>query len=231
MLNDQTRIWDYFQGEAVHSFDQAVPRLSFLLHAIRQLSRKRPWKLLNIGTGNGWLEQAGLSVGWQTFSLDPSLIAIRRVQDYGVAGQVGLIEHAPFRDGTFDAVVCSEVFEHLTDDQLQVGLIEIKRMLRPGGYLIGTVPFNEALARGETVCPQCGHIFHRWGHRQTFTVDSMRSRLEGAGFAPTRLEVRAFPYFEQHSFQNLVKTEVVKLIGRLGAQSVFPALCFFARKP
>lgn len=230
MHNDQTRIWDYFQGEGVRSFDEAVPRLKHLLSAAQRLSRGQRWQVLNIGTGNGWFEQAGHQLGWHMFSLDPSQLAIARVRAFGVAGQVGLIERAPFGDGVFDAVVCSEVFEHLTGEQLRQGLAEIKRMLRPGGYLIGTVPFNETLRRGETVCPDCGNVFHRWGHQQAFTVASMRTTLEAAGLQPTTLRVRSFPYFEQPSLLNMTKSGLVKIVGALGAQAAFPALCFFARK-
>jgi hypothetical protein len=41
----------------------------------------------------------------------------------------------PFADGTFDAVICSEVLEHLPD--YRGALREILRVLRPGGRLCG----------------------------------------------------------------------------------------------
>lgn len=45
----------------------------------------------------------------------------------------------PFRDAAFDGAICAEVLEHVPDaDAL---LQEIRRVLRPGGRLICTVPF------------------------------------------------------------------------------------------
>ena len=44
-----------------------------------------------------------------------------------------------FKDGSFDLVITSDVFEHLPDVRLAVG--EIMRTLRPGGAHIFTVPW------------------------------------------------------------------------------------------
>jgi SAM-dependent methyltransferase len=45
----------------------------------------------------------------------------------------------PFRDAAFDAVICTEVMEHVPD--AAVLLAEIYRVLRPGGRMLCTVPF------------------------------------------------------------------------------------------
>ncbi|HVK40832.1 MAG TPA: class I SAM-dependent methyltransferase [Phenylobacterium sp.] len=44
----------------------------------------------------------------------------------------------PFADGTFDAVICSEVLEHL--DDYPAALAEISRVMKPGGTFVATVP-------------------------------------------------------------------------------------------
>jgi len=50
------------------------------------------------------------------------------------------ITEIPVSDGSFDAVLCSEVMEHLSDPN--AALIEFKRILKKGGVLIITAPFN-----------------------------------------------------------------------------------------
>ena len=45
-----------------------------------------------------------------------------------------------YRDGTFDVVIASDVFEHVRDDA--AGYREIFRTLKPGGTLILTVPYR-----------------------------------------------------------------------------------------
>src|ERR1700722_10082699 len=44
----------------------------------------------------------------------------------------------PYRDFAFDAVICSEIAEHIPDDRAAVQ--EIARVLKPGGLLFFTVP-------------------------------------------------------------------------------------------
>jgi ubiquinone/menaquinone biosynthesis C-methylase UbiE len=52
--------------------------------------------------------------------------------------QEGVIENIPFADGYFDKVICAEVLEHVFDKD--VALSEVRRVLRPGGILVISVP-------------------------------------------------------------------------------------------
>lgn len=49
------------------------------------------------------------------------------------------ITNIPQPDGSFDAVMCVEVFQHLADPQFAIR--EFSRLLRPGGTLVLTAPF------------------------------------------------------------------------------------------
>ncbi len=44
----------------------------------------------------------------------------------------------PFRDGTFDKIICAEVLEHVEDDRR--GVAELARILKAGGKIAITVP-------------------------------------------------------------------------------------------
>jgi SAM-dependent methyltransferase len=48
----------------------------------------------------------------------------------------------PFEDGTFDALVCLSVLEHLVE--LDAALAELRRVVRPGGRLVLGVPVRNA---------------------------------------------------------------------------------------
>ncbi len=45
----------------------------------------------------------------------------------------------PFKDSSVDSVVCANVLEHIYNYQFLIG--EMKRILKPGGVLVGFVPF------------------------------------------------------------------------------------------
>jgi len=57
----------------------------------------------------------------------------------------GDTENLPFKDNTFDKIICSEVLEHLNDDNN--GIKELVRVLKEDGEMVVTVPtyFSEAI--------------------------------------------------------------------------------------
>ncbi len=52
---------------------------------------------------------------------------------------VGFADRLPFADGSFDTVLATEVLEHVGD--LEHAVLDIVRVLKPGGYVLVTVPF------------------------------------------------------------------------------------------
>ena len=90
----------------------------------------------------------------------------------------------PFPDDTFDRVICSEVFEHIGDDQ--GAMDEIRRVLRPGGVLAATVPSWFP----EKVCWALSAEYHAplaaGGHVRIYTEQLIRHRLRLAGLEPGR---------------------------------------------
>jgi SAM-dependent methyltransferase len=73
----------------------------------------------------------------------------------------------PFRDSEFDSVLISEVVEHLFD--LNSSLLEINRVIRPGGKILITCPFVWSLHEEP-------YDFAR------YTPFALRAELEKAGF-------------------------------------------------
>jgi SAM-dependent methyltransferase len=54
------------------------------------------------------------------------------------------LEHLPFPDSDFDVILCSHVLEHVADDQSCMR--ELRRVLRPGGFMLLSVPLDPKLA-------------------------------------------------------------------------------------
>ncbi len=168
-------MWSYFQNERTDSFLGAESRAKALL---RIAGRKCPGgHLLNIGAGNGFLEIEARRRGFKVVSVDPDEKTCARLVSAGIDARMGLIERVPADACTFDTVVATEVLEHLSAASFGAGLAEIERVLRPHGWFIGTVPHREKLGENLVVCPHCQEVFHRWGHQQSFTVESLRAGL------------------------------------------------------
>ena len=58
---------------------------------------------------------------------------------YGLTDYICDITSIPAQSGSFDAILCTEVLEHLPDPVTAV--TELTRLLRPGGLLLLTAPF------------------------------------------------------------------------------------------
>ncbi len=100
-------------------------------------------RILDYGCGTG-----GNTTGYGQFGsvtgVEPDPHAVRLAQargggSYCRADGVRL----PFRDGTFDVVIASDVLEHIKDDS--GAMTEMARVLRPGGSMIISVPAHQWL--------------------------------------------------------------------------------------
>ncbi len=173
MSNNQDRIWEYYQNENPASFEGSFARINYLIKKIPKRS-----VCLNIGVGVGNFEQLALKKGILINSLDPSESSIDKLKKHmGADAKVGYSQDIPFDAATFDYVVMSEVLEHLSDEVLELTLQEVKRVLKPNGKFIGTVPSNETLENNRVVSPSDGHVFHRWGHLQSFSGRRLKNLL------------------------------------------------------
>jgi predicted SAM-dependent methyltransferase len=50
----------------------------------------------------------------------------------------------PFKDNSFSTIYASHVFEHFTGEELFPIFWEAGRVLKPGGYLLGVVPYGRS---------------------------------------------------------------------------------------
>ena len=83
----------------------------------------------------------------------------------------------PFEDDCFDAVICSEVLEHVRD--YQSVLKEIGRVLRSGGFFCASVPRRWP----EKICWALSREYHEvpGGHAHIFRIGQLRKEIENLG--------------------------------------------------
>jgi SAM-dependent methyltransferase len=108
-------------------------RIPFFQEAIGQGRR-----VLDLGCRSGAFTRNFLE-GNEVVGLDVDRAALAKAAELGIETVVGDVEDPlPFADESFDAVVAGELLEHLQFPDALVA--EAKRMLRPGGILVGSVP-------------------------------------------------------------------------------------------
>lgn len=119
--------------------------------------------------------------------------------------------HLPYADNTFDAVILSEVLEHIDDDV--AGLSEAFRVLKPHGVVAITVPnanypfwwdpINKTLETLFNTHIQHGTFAGIWAnHVRLYTQTELRNSVQMAGF--TVEEERSFTHYSFPFIHNLV---------------------------
>lgn len=85
----------------------------------------------------------------------------------------------PFANATFDKIICSEVLEHIPD--YESVLLEIQRILKPGGLLCVSVPRRWP----ERICWWLSEEYHLvpGGHVRIFDAQELRNQIEARGFS------------------------------------------------
>lgn len=148
-------------------------------------------RMLDVGCGLGFL-LSGVAAGWERHGVEISAFAAGHAVPHGRIFP-GRLEDAAYPGGHFDLVVLYHVIEHVHDPLAL--LKEIRRVLKPGGWLIlGTPDFDSGAARrfGANY-----RLLHDITHISLFSNESMHRFLRDHGFCIERVE---YPYFETRYF-------------------------------
>jgi SAM-dependent methyltransferase len=107
----------------------------------------------------------------ERYGLDISFGYLERARKMGICVCFSRIEEMPYQDAFFDAVVCTDVLEHLID--LHRGIQKILAVLKPGGLAFIRTPNEEDLS------PYLSPDFpYKFSHLRTFDEASLRLLFE-----------------------------------------------------
>jgi len=168
--------------------DKKVEDLACELAFVNKLP---PGRLLDVGCGLGHL-LSGVDPSWQRHGIEISGYAAEKAAAYGEIHH-GDLESAGYPDRFFDVVTLYHVIEHMEDPERE--LREIKRVLKPGGWLIaGTPNFDSACARrfGDNF-----RLLNDATHISLFSAESLRRLLEDNGFS---VDWEDYPFFDTRYF-------------------------------
>lgn len=156
------------------------------------------WKgkaVLDLGCAGGFMAEALDARGARVTGIDPAAQAVAAARAHAaetgreIAYDVGVGEALPYADGTYDAVVCVDVLEHVSD--LSQVIREVARVLRPGGlFLFDTINRNPLAAFATvTMAERLIGLLPRGAHDPALFIrpSELRRELAAAG-----LEAGAF---------------------------------------
>jgi SAM-dependent methyltransferase len=151
-------------------------RRRVLEHVLERLGLPEHARILDAGCGSGRnmveLARYGVVTG-----VELSGTSVELARERG-AGEVleGSVMNMPFDEGAFDLTVSLDVIEHLRDD---VGALrELRRVTKPGGALLVTVPAYQWLWSGHDVI---NHHHRRYSRRTLLAAaESGGWRLESS---------------------------------------------------
>jgi SAM-dependent methyltransferase len=133
-------------------------------------------RVLDLGCRSGAMTRHFLE-GNSVVGLDVDAAALEKAAALGIDPvQANVEDPLPFGDASFDAVVAGELFEHLQFPDALVA--EIRRVLKPGGTLAGSVPnafrmqSRLRFLRGRSPEDDPTHL-------RMFSPDAMRELLAG----------------------------------------------------
>ncbi len=103
-------------------------------------------------------------------------------EKYGQYGKYvqGDIRHLPVDDAKADMVIALETLEHLAPEDQPVFLRELKRITKPNGRVVISVPYPSSTYRGKD--NKVHHAFGSGSHLYEPTVEETNTMIEGAGF-------------------------------------------------
>ncbi len=147
-----------------------------------------PWKVLDIGAGNGIAAYALAKSGHKVFALEPDPSsdvgagAVKRLNDLftlNIEIVQGTAEHISLPDNTVDIVYVRQTLHHVKN--LRQSLKEIYRVLRGGGYLLAT---REHVVDDDEQLKQFleSHPLHKWyGGENACTLKEYTDSVKRSG--------------------------------------------------
>ena len=176
-------------NEADMAFRRRVPVL------LEYLELSDDADVLDCGCGMGFylmvLRELRPAASLTGLDEDPERLSL--AASYGIQANLvpGDAQALPFADASFDAVLMSEVLEHLPDDR--AGLLEAYRVLRPGGVLSISVPHARYPFLWDPINPtwialggrpiRSGPIAGIWSnHERLYEPQQLEARVRAAGF-------------------------------------------------
>lgn len=185
---------EHFELESKHWW--CVSKKKIILSFIHKyLLKKQNPQILDAGCGAGLMLPSLQNIG-STFAMDYSEDAVEFSKKLfnGEVRRGWLPDNVPYKDKTFDAIICLDVIEHIDDDLKS--LQTLNHILSDQGVLILTVPAMQFL-------------WSKWDdlnhHKRRYHKAQLKAVIEKAGF-----EIQKISYYNSLLFIPIACVRLLK---------------------
>lgn len=168
---------------------------------IEQAEIKSGFRVLDIGCGTGSMAimLKRMHPGAEVVGIDPDPSALSVSERKAKRARLsiefdrGFADHMPYADASFDRVFSSFMFHHLAANEKSATLVEIRRVLKPGGSLHLLDFVREHSVHSKT--PTHGQLIHRSVAVAERIEGRMTSLMDEVGFVDARQLSRGKNFF------------------------------------
>jgi len=192
MFNDIAGRYDFLNHFLSLGIDKGWRR-----KAIKEISEIGPKKILDVATGTGDLAIAAMKINPQQIigvDISEGMLEVgrKKIAALNLAKAIDLrtgdSENLPFANGEFDAVMCAYGVRNF--ENLEAGLREMSRVLRPGGKLAilefshpKAFPFKQLYQfYFRYILPGLGRLVSKHSRAYTYLPESVAAFPEGKVF-------------------------------------------------
>lgn len=173
----------------IHDYTQVTAKCSATEDEFRRIHQSiksridsKIESILDVGCGEAWVAKEYIKRGKKVISMDiseenPS----RAVKNYKSENHIGIIAdayHIPLKDNSIDCVIASEIIEHVINPKEFID--ELLRVIKPGGKLIITTPYNETLTY--QLCVHCNKPTTKHAHLHSFNENIIKELIPNYKF-------------------------------------------------
>jgi ubiquinone/menaquinone biosynthesis C-methylase UbiE len=200
---------DWYNPECQNMEADGIWAATRARNILKILSKNEVNVIWEVGAGNGNAAIPLKKAGIGAIGIEPLSTGAESLVHNGIIAYEGTLEDLAFPDSCIDAIGIFDVLEHL--EHPETVLTEIRRVLKPGGLLIVSVPANQWLFSDFDLSI---------GHFRRYSRNSLRKLLEKNGFVSNKIKylflsfvppaffLRALPYKfgRRRQYQSTIKS-------------------------
>lgn len=142
IYEENLRFWDEAWNR-VSKPHKELPKLPYIHEVTRKLKKYQVKKVLDLGCGSGWLSIFISRYNFDVTGIDVAKPAIElgkawaKEDNSNVNFLVSDLLNLPFKERSFDAVICNSVLEHFRIDQARILFEKVHKVLIDKGFIFG----------------------------------------------------------------------------------------------